>query len=481
MKNFDDYYKNFSGFERDLLRYSANDNMELEPDQLAVIRYALNLARISSIRVRTKMDLFLEGDMENFKKNLANALGNARSGLLGRAHKLDEKSLKAKIPFIKQEVRNCRNFILEKHSAVLSSKRLDQECGERKLVLALGGDGGSTLAHIGMLEALEEAGIRPAMIVGTGMGALMGLIRARQEAFDFQGILNKLPSGFNLSKIFKKYEGQTKYGLLGVFTLDSKEVGERILATEKGSRIGAMSDLPIPLRVVITGLKLQMRKRAEEAETRIVSATPGKKAIWRRVLVSLATSAAELAEEPSLLEKLVLGGDNVTSEMDALDAVGFGAAIPGVIHYDVYEDDSPTARILDGIFNDRGLYRVCDGVVVDNVPGRTAFEEVQKGVLGTRNAFILACDCFAPRPTKDMLLYPLQVFVRNNAKASMEFADLTLTYSNPPSPFRLLPRLDKLKKIRERSKEDFSEIAESLKLGLKPLPPWDEIEIGRVD
>lgn len=40
--------------------------------------------------------------------------------------------------------------------------------------LALGGGGGRGWAHIGVAQALEEAGLRPGLVVGTSMGAIVG-------------------------------------------------------------------------------------------------------------------------------------------------------------------------------------------------------------------------------------------------------------------------------------------------------------------
>jgi len=45
-------------------------------------------------------------------------------------------------------------------------------------VLALGGGGGRGLAHLGVLEALEEHDLRPTAIVGTSIGALFGTMYA---------------------------------------------------------------------------------------------------------------------------------------------------------------------------------------------------------------------------------------------------------------------------------------------------------------
>jgi NTE family protein len=44
------------------------------------------------------------------------------------------------------------------------------------VALVLGGGGLRGYAHIGVLRALEEAGIRPDIVVGTSAGALVGAI-----------------------------------------------------------------------------------------------------------------------------------------------------------------------------------------------------------------------------------------------------------------------------------------------------------------
>ena len=44
----------------------------------------------------------------------------------------------------------------------------------QKVGLVLSGGGARGLAHIGAIKALEENGIKPDLIVGTSMGALVG-------------------------------------------------------------------------------------------------------------------------------------------------------------------------------------------------------------------------------------------------------------------------------------------------------------------
>ncbi len=50
--------------------------------------------------------------------------------------------------------------------------------GHRGFVLALGGGGGRGLAHLGVLQVLEEHKLRPSAIVGTSIGALFGAMYA---------------------------------------------------------------------------------------------------------------------------------------------------------------------------------------------------------------------------------------------------------------------------------------------------------------
>jgi NTE family protein len=47
-----------------------------------------------------------------------------------------------------------------------------------RIGLALGGGGARGLAHIAVLEAFDEAGVKPAMIAGTSIGALVGAVYA---------------------------------------------------------------------------------------------------------------------------------------------------------------------------------------------------------------------------------------------------------------------------------------------------------------
>ncbi len=71
-------------------------------------------------------------------------------------------------------------------------------------VLALGGGGGRGLAHLGVLEALEEHELRPSAIVGTSIGALFGTMYGLWP--DFEQVYNRV-------KVFLESESFNHMGL----------------------------------------------------------------------------------------------------------------------------------------------------------------------------------------------------------------------------------------------------------------------------
>src|SRR5512132_3930725 len=56
--------------------------------------------------------------------------------------------------------------------------------GARRIGLVLGGGGLKGFAHLGVLRALEERGIRPVLFAGTSIGALIGTAYAGGMSVD---------------------------------------------------------------------------------------------------------------------------------------------------------------------------------------------------------------------------------------------------------------------------------------------------------
>ena len=67
----------------------------------------------------------------------------------------------------------------------------------KKVGIALGGGGAKGLAHISMLEVLDELGVRPHRISGTSIGAIMGALyssgRTASEIHEGIGELTATP------------------------------------------------------------------------------------------------------------------------------------------------------------------------------------------------------------------------------------------------------------------------------------------------
>ncbi len=61
---------------------------------------------------------------------------------------------------------------------VAASALSAQECRPASTALVLSGGGAKGLAHIGVLRVLDSLGIRPDLIVGTSMGAVVGALYA---------------------------------------------------------------------------------------------------------------------------------------------------------------------------------------------------------------------------------------------------------------------------------------------------------------
>jgi NTE family protein len=130
-------------------------------------------------------------------------------------------------------------------------------CGRRKgrIGLALGGGGAKGLAHIPMLEVLDDLGIRPHRIAGTSIGAVMGALYASgKSGKEIRGLVDRLTVGEHeswLTSLFK--EDITRWWQfievqLGLGGLLDTAPFAAFLREELGSH--RFTDLQIPLQVV---------------------------------------------------------------------------------------------------------------------------------------------------------------------------------------------------------------------------------------
>jgi NTE family protein len=127
---------------------------------------------------------------------------------------------------------------------------------EPRIGLALGGGGARGLAHIPVIEALDELGIRPAVIAGTSIGAIVGAIYA-------SGMSGREMHAFAVARFRNRSEVLARLWALrpkrvrDIFAQGTLTIGqfnaERILEAFLPDSLPATFDeLSIPLKLIAT-------------------------------------------------------------------------------------------------------------------------------------------------------------------------------------------------------------------------------------
>jgi predicted acylesterase/phospholipase RssA len=356
----------------------------------------------------------------------------------------------------------------------LPRRALDAEVRQRHLVLVCGGGGGTGYVHLAAFALLESAGLSPALIAGSSMGAILGLFRAREKRFDLARIPEIL-ADLTYRKIFRILPQPSVYGLPGPLRLHLRAAIGHWFLHPDGSPL-RLSDLPIPLLVTVTGIrrgKLPHPLSDYEELLPIQEPNParwGVRAMHRNVQ-RLTSAIQELARIPRLTARLVFGASDETRQSDAIDAAGFSASVPGVIHYDVLREDPRLRELLDRLLERHDLLRLCDGGVIDNVPVRTAWQHVQRTGLegGSRNAVLFALDAFAPRLMTPLWL-PLQSIAAPGVSRNRPYAHVYKAFRRTLSPLALLPNQRSLNGVVRSAKEELLQELPVLQRLLAPIP-----------
>jgi NTE family protein len=146
-----------------------------------------------------------------------------------------------------------------------------QQCHAPRTALVLSGGGAKGIAHIGVLRVLDSLGIRPDLVVGTSMGAVVGALYAS----GYTGReLDSLARVAPLAALFRTYQPQAPRSLGILQPLVVWEQGARGFAVQSASVVeaeanalvnaamlrgnllarGDFDSLPIPFRAVATDL-----------------------------------------------------------------------------------------------------------------------------------------------------------------------------------------------------------------------------------
>src|SRR3954449_1260671 len=111
-----------------------------------------------------------------------------------------------------------------------------QQCRPPRTALVLSGGGAKGLAHIGVLRVLDSLGIRPDLVVGTSIGAIVGALYAS----GYSGReLDSLARVTPLVDLFRSYQSLAPHSLGILQPLVVWEQGEGHFALQSAALVEA--------------------------------------------------------------------------------------------------------------------------------------------------------------------------------------------------------------------------------------------------
>jgi predicted acylesterase/phospholipase RssA len=461
-----DRVRPFEEAELALVRAIVTSPAWLSEADEAAVRYALNLARLGLVRAPDGTDVDLWPVLAAYREEvLARAVAP-----LARAGGIDREAIARAAPGLAADARTWRARAAAAGQGRLPPGALDREVCEKALVLVCGGGGGVAWSYLGAFALLEQYGLVPRLLAGTSMGAVLLLFRARRIRWHAEDVAEAL-SGLSFKTLFRFLHGESRYGVPAAMRLYLRAAIGQFLVGPDGHPL-TLAQLPVPLVVAVTGIRAGALPRDPSYYEHLLDLhgrEPRPNALFR--LVSEAFEAiGELVAQRDRLARIYLGADEETRAFDAIDAVGFSSALPGVVHYDVVRDDERMHRLLGELLARHDVVRLADGGLVDNLPARAAWGAVQRGAIGTRNAFVLGLEAFGPKLTQP-LWFGLEQLAAQNVARNRPFVHHPRSFQRVLSPLEVVPDEGALQRAVQAGKAELHPDMGFLARMCRPFPP----------
>ena len=395
------------------------------------IRYVLCFCRLLSVKNPDGEEIDVSGPLAAFSLSMQEQI----------QQRLDEHSdlsgLAALLPELIERTRVTRRSLLER--LPIHRESMEREATTRQLAIASGGGGGAGYVYLGAYTALDRHDLIPSLMVGTSIGSLTSIFRSRTRHYDL-AVAVAAARELSWKDVFKVLETDSRYGLPATLRMYLQSSLGPIINRDLDRDL-CLSDMEIPLHVMVTGITVNALKYDLDYYAHLMDGSlekRGTRAALRSTIRGLGI-LREFLSTPEALKEIVLGRDPGTEDFNAIDAAGFSAAVPGVLHYDVLRDDPRMKAMLDQLYAEYGITRLGEGGLVSNVPARAAWQAVTEGRIGPRQPFVIALDCFAPQ-TRKIAWYPIQQMVRAaNVERDRKYADVYLPFPKTLSPLNLVP------------------------------------------
>jgi predicted acylesterase/phospholipase RssA len=469
--------------ESALVRADLEHPGVVAPDEVRRLRYVLGFARLTAFEPgaaeRGGPGDRGEVDVSDEVAPLRDRAVDALEGPLREEPDGGERLRRAAaaLPALRESVEQMRTQLLERHGGELSAPELDAEAGRRVLVNVAGGGGGAGFVYLGAWERLERAGVVPGYVVGASMGAVLGLFRARARSADWEAYFG-LAKSLDRRLLFSMPLRARRFGLPGLLGLELAPSLAAMFAREDGepARVG---DLDIPYEAVVAGVRRRSFERLPRRFRRdplgAAAAVPTGRRSPARLGPAIASRMWQVAAffDRRIVRPILIGADDLTSDLDAVHAAGFSAAIPGVLHYDVDPAEERNTEILAELFEREELAALVDGGVASNVPAELAWRRVHAGRLGTRNAVYLAFDCFHPQwDPSHLWLQPITQAMQLQMARNAPYADWIIRFEPTLSPVNLVPEPERLDQAIEWGRAAIDQRLDLVQRMLAPVG-WD--------
>ncbi len=383
---------------------------------------------------------------------------------------VDRDAIARAVPNLAAHARAWRARAADAFAGKLPPGALDREVCEKALVLVCGGGGGVAWSYLGAFALLDQYGLVPRLLAGTSMGAVLLLFRARRIRWNADDVAEAL-RGLSFRRLFRFLQGESRYGLPAAMRLYLRAAIGEFLRGPDGHPL-TLGQLAIPLVVAVGGIRNGALPRDPSYYEHLLDlhGRSPRPSVVSRMVSEIFQAVGELVVQRDRLARIYLGADEETRAFDAIDAVGFSSAFPGVVHYDVVRDDERMHALLGALLERHDLFRLIDGGLVDNLPARAAWQLVHRGHLGTRNAFVLALEGFGPKLSQPLWFGLQQIAVPNVAR-NLPFVHHRRSFQRVLSPLEVVPKEAELQRAIQAGKAELHPDMPLVARMCRPFPP----------